>query len=290
MFRNDHFSTIYKHPDNQKLYTLITDAGYSDRDEIIWESLVDINGTNGGFFSGDFMSVSHDQSETTQNVPSQSETSQGLSEPALVPPMSPQEQQEQHDADYAMALQLQEEEEQRQRADQARRRSGTGRQSGNIPIPLRSQQESRPSIPPRTSRTQNPGVNRPADEGLDDAPPAYEEAAKGKPYVPPIGSPLHPGSDISPMSSNTQLTGTVSNPGPSSQIPQSPTQPQPPGAYPAGRRQAVRRSSAYMENSSQYGPSLTPRTNQAIPPPSPGAAPGSSRRSGSAQDRDCTVM
>ncbi|KAF2811209.1 uncharacterized protein BDZ99DRAFT_364921, partial [Mytilinidion resinicola] len=54
LFRNDHFSTLYKEPRSGKLLTLVTDAGYSSHDEIIWESLVDINGQNSELFSGDF--------------------------------------------------------------------------------------------------------------------------------------------------------------------------------------------------------------------------------------------
>ncbi|KAG9780030.1 3-isopropylmalate dehydrogenase, partial [Aureobasidium melanogenum] len=212
MFRNDHFSTIYKHPENGQIFTLITDAGYADRDEIIWESLVDISGKNNEFFSGDFMPVSHnDGGQPTGHGPSQ----QHLSAPPVsagAGPLSPQEQQEQHDADFAMALQLQEEEEQRQRAERNRRRSsanpstpntgagrgnnnnninprrstGAGAGVSNIPISVQPPAEARPAIPPRTSHNSvaatantRPGVNRPADALDDDAPPAYEEAAKG---------------------------------------------------------------------------------------------------------------
>lgn len=61
LFRNDHFSTIYKEPGHGALMTLVTDAGYSSHDEIVWESLVDVNGAASEMFSGDFRVVSHDQ-------------------------------------------------------------------------------------------------------------------------------------------------------------------------------------------------------------------------------------
>ena len=61
LFRNDHFSTIYKEPNHGALMTLVTDAGYSSHDEIVWESLVDVNGAASEMFSGDFRIVSHDQ-------------------------------------------------------------------------------------------------------------------------------------------------------------------------------------------------------------------------------------
>ena len=59
LFRNDHFCTLYKEPESGQLMTLVTDAGYASHDEIVWESLIDINGTYNELFSGDFKSVSH---------------------------------------------------------------------------------------------------------------------------------------------------------------------------------------------------------------------------------------
>lgn len=314
MFRNDHFSTIYKHPESGQLFTLITDAGYADRDEIIWESLVDINGKHTEFFSGDFMPVSHnapaDESNTHPARRSSMLLSVGTPSNANAP-LSPQEQQEQHDADFAMALQLQEEEEQRQRAERNRRRSGQNqagnansnssnannnhnhnnssnnnrRSGGNIPIPLPSRpQEARPSIPPRTSRNPNPAVNRPSDADADDAPPAYEEAAKGRPYIPPMGSPLHPSSDPSPMNSNTQLIGTISNTSATSGLDS-----HPPGPNVAmGRRQPGRRMSAYNEQAQYYNsPQRIHGLNVAQGMGQPGPSRPVNRQD---RDRDCVVM
>ncbi|OAP59535.1 hypothetical protein AYL99_06833 [Fonsecaea erecta] len=300
MFRNDHFSTIYKHPESGQIFTLITDAGYADRDEIIWESLVDISGKRNEFFSGDFMPVSHDNvGDEASTHPAARRSSQLLTVNNAPPatPLSPQEQQEQHDADFAMALQLQEEEEQRQRADRNRRHgshsgtSGTSStqqrrsQSGNIPIPLRSTHppEVRPPIPPRVSHAPTPAVHRPSDALVEDAPPAYEEAAKGRPYIPPLGSPLHPSAEPSPMNSNTQLTGTISNISTHSASGMADNSYHPPGPN-AGRRDPRRRLSAYNETSQYYTSSpqrLQPQ--QAVPGPS-----GRAGRHG--QDRDCVVM
>ncbi|KIW09189.1 uncharacterized protein PV09_00119 [Verruconis gallopava] len=68
LFRNDHFSTVYKQPRSNTLLTLVTDAGYASHDEIVWESLVDINGMRTELFSGDFRPVSH-------NIPPESSSS-----------------------------------------------------------------------------------------------------------------------------------------------------------------------------------------------------------------------
>jgi hypothetical protein len=293
MFRNDHFSTIYKHPESGQIFTLITDAGYADRDEIIWESLVDITGKHNEFFSGDFMPVSHhDGGDESFTHPTSRRTSQLLTaeDPGAAIPLSPQERQEQHDADFAMALQLQEEEEQRQRAERNRRRSSTNpsnntqrRSTGNVPIPIsvRTQPEARPVIPPRSSHAGNPGVNRPVDSSADEAPPpAYEEAAKGQPYIPPLGSPLHPSAEPSPMNSNTQLTGTVSNASASGM------EAHPPGPNATlGRRQLGRRMSAYTENAQYYGPQRGYNVAQ-------GVGGGGPSRTANMQrpDRDCIVM
>ena len=57
LFRNDHFSTLYRHPQTQKLFTLVTDAGYYTHDEVVWESLADVRGERTEFFSGDFFQV-----------------------------------------------------------------------------------------------------------------------------------------------------------------------------------------------------------------------------------------
>ena len=43
---------------------LVTDAGYSSHEEIVWESLVDVNGRDGELFSGDFRPVGGPSSAT----------------------------------------------------------------------------------------------------------------------------------------------------------------------------------------------------------------------------------
>lgn len=63
LFRNDHFSTLYREPRGGGLMTLVTDAGYGAHEEIVWESLVDVNGAASEMFSGDFRVVSHGAGE-----------------------------------------------------------------------------------------------------------------------------------------------------------------------------------------------------------------------------------
>jgi ubiquitin carboxyl-terminal hydrolase MINDY-1/2 len=140
LFRNDHFSTLYRHPQTHQLFTLVTDAGYYSHDEIVWESLVDINGERAEFFSGDFRLVGGPQQEPSQDIPGawytdDESTTQGgewqtvqsrrgrNGESQPEPPVSPMSaNHEQEDRDLALALQLQEEEDERHRSEQAARR------------------------------------------------------------------------------------------------------------------------------------------------------------------------
>lgn len=64
LFRNDHFSTLYKHPQSGQLLTLVTDMGYAGHDEVVWESLVDVNGEGCEYFAGDFRPVGNVAGDT----------------------------------------------------------------------------------------------------------------------------------------------------------------------------------------------------------------------------------
>lgn len=167
LFRNDHFSTLYRHPDTLQLLQLVTDMGYAGHEEVVWESLIDVNGENAEFFSGDFRLVGGAQASSTQaHSRAQSQSNDGWTtvpirnqsqshqqtlsipsnpDPTPHSPQSPNIEQEDHD--LALALQLQEEEEERHQNELARRRRETelsqqyieqqGRGSTNIPVTTR---------------------------------------------------------------------------------------------------------------------------------------------------------
>ncbi|GAD99930.1 DUF455 domain protein [Paecilomyces variotii No. 5] len=210
LFRNDHFSTLYKHPKWHRLFTLVTDAGYANHAEVVWESLVDVNGFNTEFFSGDFRPVGHAPSGSTSrgHTAARSDASRRSGQQHHGSPS-----QEQTDADYAYALSLQFQEEAQRESDDTpgnqRRASAPlhthvqatgrgvhnrssssisgGRPAGRGHATSRSQ-DNRPHIPRRNYAA---AVNRPVD-GADEAPPpSYEQAANGPAYVPPPGSPHH---------------------------------------------------------------------------------------------------
>ena len=149
LFRNDHFTTLYKQPRTGQLLHLVTDAGYAEHQEIVWESLVDISGEGSEFLSGDFRSVGHNTS-TTQSQ-SYDYSPQGDSgwttvqrgktigsspksaavatamKPLPTPPENSSKSSgvskyhEQEDADLALALQMQEDEEESARRSAAAR-------------------------------------------------------------------------------------------------------------------------------------------------------------------------
>ena len=216
LFRNDHFSTLYKQPRSGTLLNLVTDAGYASHDEIVWESLVDVSGAAGSFFSGDFRPVGNTPSgvqdgNNWQNVPSGNNGNSHSGAAAGSTSAGPQSQpptesrghgSEQEDADLALALQLQEEEEDQQRQAEAsrRRQDELSRQfleresasSGRSPT-----SEQRPPVPPRRSNmntnsnssrnnappTADAPYIRERDDG-DEEPPTYEQAASDRPYRP----------------------------------------------------------------------------------------------------------
>lgn len=159
LFRNDHFSTLYRHPETMQLMVLVTDAGYATHEEIVWETLVDVRGERAEFYSGDFRlvggathdaaaaaattatdttadtttaSASHDAGWTTVQNSRHGRTSQSAGSHGSLPTLTVEtggpslgrqlSRDEQEDRDLALALQLQEEEEEQHRAEEARRR------------------------------------------------------------------------------------------------------------------------------------------------------------------------
>lgn len=202
LFRNDHFSTLFKHPQSHQLFTLVTDAGYANHAEIVWESLVDVNGSGSELFSGDFRPVGNapsgppPQRRDQQVVPNQNTDSS-----------QPSKHDEQSDADYAyaLALQFQDEEEERTRTNP--RTTGRPQYPPNWqPVTTRPHGRSSSNATPQSRRQQSttghrqsrqsqvvrslvsPAHDTPIRQTLSaDAnlpPPTYEQAARTPPYNP----------------------------------------------------------------------------------------------------------
>ncbi|KAI9841382.1 MAG: hypothetical protein M1838_003595 [Thelocarpon superellum] len=67
LFRNDHFSTLYKHPETHQLFQLVTDMGYAGHEEVVWESLQDVTGERSEFLAGDFRAVGNNNNGSKHN-------------------------------------------------------------------------------------------------------------------------------------------------------------------------------------------------------------------------------
>jgi hypothetical protein len=215
LFRNDHFSTLYKHPQSEQLFTLITDAGYADHAEVVWESLVDITGANTEYYAGDFRPVGHGPSASAPTGSSHLVSQRTSSRNNAVTTASTPSQHttEQEDADYAYALSLQYQEEaqqQQQRQQQPNARSSSTRVASTAarnttPAHRYSQSTAsgsasrlrNPSVsssslqsPSRRNNENNNLHNIPQDapsatDGDDDIaddapPPSYEQVARNK--------------------------------------------------------------------------------------------------------------
>lgn len=197
LFRNDHFSTLYRHPDTLQLLQLVTDLGYAGHEEVVWESLIDVTGENAEFFSGDFRLVGgapstpapvsssgNDGWTTVTGNRGQSSQSQALSPSEFQDPdpdpRSPNTEQEDHD--LALALQLQEEEEERHREEIARRRRET--ELSQQYIEQQGQAQNIPVAQRGGSATRGPARSQPQTQGRGrgNPPPTVQEV---RPVIPP---------------------------------------------------------------------------------------------------------
>ncbi|OAF62451.1 hypothetical protein VC83_00696 [Pseudogymnoascus destructans] len=229
LFRNDHFSTLYKNPQNDELMHLVTDMGLAGHDEIVWESLPDINGQHCAFYSGDFRPVGGDTQ--SRQAASDGDSRLGGSEASTDTNAAPSGRHrrvasssaEQEDHDLALAIQLQEEENERHEEEIARRRRESGNTQKQQGKSSRARNTSSNDI--RLSRSDGAGSSgprggnaggssqsqaAPAEFPLESPPlqtsnlpsspdetlPSYEHAATQPAFDPPPHHPAHP--NVSP--------------------------------------------------------------------------------------------
>lgn len=79
LFRNDHFSTIYKN--NGELFTLVTDQGFKDRGDVVWQALKSVNGSQDTFYTGAFIPTSLERTRTTATSTTQNQPDSFISNP-----------------------------------------------------------------------------------------------------------------------------------------------------------------------------------------------------------------
>ncbi|KAI8365203.1 uncharacterized protein BYT42DRAFT_589150 [Radiomyces spectabilis] len=99
LFRNNHFSTVYKHPETERLYMLVTDSSLASERSFVWESLSDVDQGMSEFFD------SHFQKPHETGLPSS---------PQLHGQTSGSD--DRTDLDYAIALSLQQQDQAYQQA------------------------------------------------------------------------------------------------------------------------------------------------------------------------------
>ncbi|SSD58953.1 uncharacterized protein SCODWIG_00714 [Saccharomycodes ludwigii] len=105
-FRNDHFSTIHKH--DGILYTLITDLGYKDKTQVIWQSLTSVNGGEDEFYNTNYLPVVGPDAEKSNNFNQQTMNNNdgisGSTEQLMTDEELARILQEQEDERYAQAV------------------------------------------------------------------------------------------------------------------------------------------------------------------------------------------
>lgn len=141
LFRNSHLSVLYRRLPEEgvesaaenglapppTLFTLVTDSSFLMEDEIVWESLVDVDGASSEFYDGKFRKSSLRQGDYV---------GRGADGPG---DEERQVHQANEDADYALAMQIYQNDQERLQ-DQQRRRDQRRSQSGTH---ARSRQEAR---------------------------------------------------------------------------------------------------------------------------------------------------
>ncbi|XP_012556960.2 ubiquitin carboxyl-terminal hydrolase MINDY-2 isoform X1 [Hydra vulgaris] len=93
LFRNNHFSTLYKH--KGELFILVTDQGFLTEPAVIWETFSNIEG-DGQFVNSEFKSVVFESDKQTSK--------------SMSPTLSKRQSLCQEDRDYLIALQMQHDE------------------------------------------------------------------------------------------------------------------------------------------------------------------------------------
>lgn len=164
LFRNDHFMTIIGGRDNTALHGLVTDAGFATHEEVVWESMIDVQGHANNFLSGDFRLVGGTQ-PPPRPVQSLLDPDEGWEPiPESIRAESQPTDATDHDADLALAMMLQEEEDEHHRRAQEAHRT----RRSLPPAPL-TVLPTPPQAPP------GPGVHthRPANTETT-PPPPYE--------------------------------------------------------------------------------------------------------------------
>ncbi|CCC71404.1 hypothetical protein NCAS_0H00940 [Naumovozyma castellii] len=134
LFRNDHFSTIYK--ENNQLYSLVTDLGYRRRKDIVWENIKSIDGSEDTFCDGnlDTIDLKMGGEEKDFKIKKNDNNKNNEFDPELTS-KSLKEEMLQIENDKEIAKQLQQEEDMKSKRKSQKKKKVVKRQSSAIPTP-----------------------------------------------------------------------------------------------------------------------------------------------------------
>lgn len=124
LFRNDHFSTLFKYED--RLYTLVTDFGYKNCKDIVWQSLDSVDGSCDAFFAGNFSAAEVNGQQLSTDI----ERDFGTGNLLL-------EEIQQIENDKELAKQLQEQEQERVTKFEAKRKIHSHKKNSEIHAPVK---------------------------------------------------------------------------------------------------------------------------------------------------------
>jgi len=105
-FRNNHFSTIYKH--KEELFLLVTDQGFVSEPNVMWETLANVEGDS-HFVDQDFSTYSPSSSNLVHPAPSVTTSSSNAAATSTTSVVTAADEQRQIDADLLVALSMQDE-------------------------------------------------------------------------------------------------------------------------------------------------------------------------------------
>ncbi len=225
LFRNSHFLTVYKHPHLEALFCLMTDEGYREREEVVWESLDDVDGGGMEIFDGGFNLISgpngHNQSGRSPLGSLREEGRQGRlsGDGVLADEIAERERREREDADMAFAMSMQEEfdtaEEARRRREAELSEEFIRRSEDTNTLPIHRPEGGRGGRRARVSEDTSSSSGRGTGTGPSHGPATPARSSMLAPGAPIAPSPAtrRPQSASNPLNLVTPQPGIVPIPG-----------------------------------------------------------------------------
>ncbi|SCU98780.1 LAFA_0G20120g1_1 [Lachancea sp. 'fantastica'] len=153
MFRNDHFATICK--SNNQLYTLVTDLGFKNDTQVVWQSLKSVNGSQDTFFTGNFLPAMFNRSSTQGSslaVGARGNSNNPFADPVASYHASGPENDPNYMTDEQYARQSQEQEDARVARSMQRNYEGTRAHNNGNSRAMKKEKDSKKKKGPKTRK------------------------------------------------------------------------------------------------------------------------------------------